>query len=185
MNEEQLILLLKNSPSKGLEAAMIQYGGLVKWIVLKIIGNKQEDVEECISDTFVGLWQNIHRFDPSQNSSLKNYLCGIARHTALDRRRKLNRFDELIPLDEVTFGLEIQVDFTDHLLKDINAKILQEAIDELPPPDREIFIYRYYFYEKVADIAQRLSLDSKTVENKLYRGKQKLKDLLIKGGIIL
>ncbi|WP_027399469.1 sigma-70 family RNA polymerase sigma factor [Anaerovorax odorimutans] len=183
MNDDQIILLLENSPSKGLEAAINQYGDLVKWITLKIIGNNQQDLEECVSDTFVRLWQSIHRFDKSKNISLKNYLCGIARHTALDYRRKIGRSGDLLPLEEVE--LKIDTDIADEISNNINAEIIKSAIDSLPPPDKEIFIYRYYFYEKISDIAGRLSIDAKTVENKLYRGRKKLKTILEKGGIII
>ena len=183
MSDKQLILLLKNNPSKGLEAAMDLYGGLVKWVILKIIGDNQEDLEECVSDTFVRLWQSIDRYDLEKNISLKNYLCGIARHIALDYRRKSNKYGEILPIEEVS--LDIEIDFVNEISKNMNAEIIQDAINQLPPPDKEIFIYRYYFFEKVPDIAVKLSLDNKTVENKLYRGKQKLRNRLLEGGIII
>ena len=47
MNDTKLVNLLKNNPSKGLEAAVQKYSGLVKTIVLRIIGyDNQRDVEE-------------------------------------------------------------------------------------------------------------------------------------------
>lgn len=187
MQDNQLIHLLKNAPSEGLKTAIDLYGGLVKWVVVKIIGNQQEDIEECVSDTFLRLWQSIDRFDPTKNITLKSYLCGIARHTALDYRRKLQRTNELIPYEEAVLDWEVmpQEDISAQVSDHINAQLIQTAIDQLPPPDKEIFIYRYYFYNKVADIAERLSLDQKTVENKLYRNKKKLKDFLLKKGVIL
>ena len=51
--------------------------------------------------------------------------------------------------------------------------------------DKEVFIDRYYFNMPVKDIAKREGLKEKKVENILFRGKKKLKEALLKGGILL
>jgi RNA polymerase sigma-70 factor (ECF subfamily) len=184
MNDNQLILLLKNRPQEGLTKAIDLYGGSVKWIIQKIIGNtREQDVEECISDTFVKLWKNIDRFQINNGVLLKSYLYGIARHTALDCRRKYQSQQETLSIEEN--DLEVNLDFTDEMAKAENARIVQEAVDALPEPDRKIFILRYFLQERTNSIAEALSLSPKTVENKLYRGKKVLKDSLVERGIIL
>lgn len=184
MNEDQLRELLMQNPAAGLEAAISQYGTSVRWIVKKIVGtNKQQDIEECVSDTFVRLWQGIGQFDADKGTSLKSYLFGIARHTALDYRRKSLRLGELVPMEEAE--LSVSVDFEENMARSINSRLLQETIRELPPPDKEIFVSRYFMGERVTDIAQRLGLSQKAVENKLYRGKKGLKNALMERGIIL
>ncbi|WP_130862931.1 RNA polymerase sigma factor [Bacilliculturomica massiliensis] len=184
MNDKQLILLLRNAPSEGLSKAIDLYGGQVKWIAAKIIGGgREQDVEECVSDAFVRLWQNIDRYDGESGTPLKSYLFGIARHTALDYRRKNEKAGDLLPIEEN--DLEVNIDFADQMAGDANRRILQESIDGLGEPDRQIFILRYYLGERVSAIAERLSLQPKTVENKLYRGKKTLKNALIERGIII
>ncbi|QHI73148.1 RNA polymerase sigma factor [Aminipila terrae] len=185
MNDDnQLIQLIKKNPQEGLSAAIDLYGSTIKWIVIKIIGHwNSQDIEECISDIFVKLWMNIDNFKIESNISLKSYLCGIARHTAIDYLRKAKLHFEIIPIEENDIGLS--VDFTDELAKQTNCLILQEAVDALPEPDREIFILRYYFHERINSIAQSLCLSPKAVENKLYRGKKVLRDSLIERGIII
>ncbi|MBR0598007.1 RNA polymerase sigma factor [Sinanaerobacter chloroacetimidivorans] len=183
MDDQQLIDLLKSSPSKGLAEAIEKYGGAVKWITIKIIGNRPEEIEECISDIFCKLWKNIEQFDPNRGIPLKSYLYGIARHTALDYRRKMQKSEDLLPIEEIE--LDIEVNYEEETAKTINKEIIRQTIDEMPSPDKEIFIYRYYFFKKISEIAFKLSLDNKTVENKLYRGRQRLKDHLIERGIII
>ncbi|MBN7772023.1 RNA polymerase sigma factor [Clostridium aminobutyricum] len=184
MNDNELILLLKSDPQEGLTKAIDLYGGTVKWIIQKIIGNHcQQDTEECVSDTFVKLWQGIDRFQNDNGVLLKSYLYGIARHTAIDFCRKRNAQEELFPIEENDLG--IHVDVTEELAKSENIRILQEAVDALPEPDRKIFIRRYFLQERINAIAESLSISPKVVENKLYRGKKVLKDSLIERGIIL
>ena len=53
-----------------------------------------------------------------------------------------------------------------------------DALDTLKEPEREIMIRRYFFNEKVKIISEKMNLQSKEIENKLYQGKLKLKSLL-------
>ncbi len=183
MNDDKLIKLIKNNPSKGLSAAIEHYGPLVKTIVVRIIGyENQQDVEESVSDVFVELWKSADNFSP-EKGNLKNYIISIARHVGINTyRRKLNKH-ELIPLEEN--DLEIDLDLENEVSKTINKDIIKDTIDNLPQPDKDIFIRRYYLFESVKEIASSLNLNPKAVENKLYRGKTRLKTALMDRGIIL
>lgn len=183
MNDAKLVDLLKHNPSKGLELAVDKYSGLVKTIVVRIIGyDRQEDVEETVSDVFVELWKSIDNFD-SEKGQLKNYIISIARFVSLNTyNRKILKHD-LIPLEEDEF--ELDVDLDNEVSKSINKEIIKVTIKSLPHPDKDIFIRRYYLFESVKEIAQNLNLTPKSVENKLYRGKEKLKAALIENGIII
>ena len=183
MNDAKLVDLLKHNPSKGLETAVNQYSGLVKTIVVRIIGyDKQQDVEETVSDVFVELWKSIDNFNP-EKGQLKNYIISIARYVSLNTYNRKILKHEMIPLEEDE--LEFDVDLENEVSKSINKEIIKETIKSLPHPDKDIFIRRYYLFESIKEIAQNLDLTPKSVENKLYRGKEKLKAALIKNGIIL
>lgn len=184
MKDDQLISLIKSNPHEGLSNTIDLYGGSVKWIILKILGSCNcQDIEECESDVFVKLWKNIDNFNGTFNISLKSYLYGIARHTAIDYLRKTKSHIDVIPIDENDIGFSI--DFADQIAKETNSRILQEVVEALPEPDRKIFILRYYFQERINSIAESLSLSPKTIENKLYRGKKVLREALIERGIII
>ena len=181
-NDRQLALLLKNDPARGLEAALDRYGGAVKVICAAILGPEdRQEVEEAVADSFVALWKGLDRYDPER--PLSAWLYGIARRTALERRRKLGR---VLPFQELTEELPGQeANLTDQAAAQENARLLRQAVTELPPPDKEIFIRRYYLYETVNGIAARLGLPPKTVENKLCRGRQRLRRTLMERGVIL
>ena len=50
-------------------------------------------------------------------------------------------------------------------------------------PDRSVFVLRYFYFFSVKDIALELDIDSKKVENILYRKKALLRKLLVERGI--
>lgn len=187
--DEALLATIKENPSEGISIALRTYGGAVKTICRNVLGEgASEDIEECMSDVFTELWKNAERIDLSRGT-LKSYVYGIARHKAIDMRRR-NELRRAETIDEegllnVEEALTINVDFADEMAGKQNAAIVQAAVDAMPEPDREIFIQRYFFFEKVKDIAERLELSPKTVENKLSRGKKGLQKDLLERGIVL
>ena len=106
MEERELLNCLNEDVSLGMELVIRQYGSAVKTICRSILsGYSKEDIEETVSDTFVGLWQSKDKIQLIEGHGLKEYLYGIARRTALNRRRSLankhplhniNTADELV-----------------------------------------------------------------------------------------
>lgn len=180
--DRQLALLLKNDPARGIAGAMARYGGPVKTICAAILGDGDpREVEEAVADSFVALWRGAERYDPEQ--PLSSWLYGIARRTALNRRKKLGRAAPFRELEEELPGED--GDLTGQAAERENARLLRQAVEELPPLDREIFIRRYYLYEKASDIAAKVNLSPKAVERRLARGREKLRATLTERGVSL
>ena len=181
--EKRVIGLLKKSPEEGISMTIDIYGPAVKTLCTNILSNlEKEDIEEAISDTFFKLWKNIDNFQLNKNKSLKSYIYAIARNVCFDKLRSLNLNSSLFDIDENNLGISVNME--DEYDKIHNEKIIKETLDKFEEPDRSIFILRFFYFEKVKNIALKLNLDEKRVENILYRSKSKLKEKLIKGGII-
>lgn len=182
INEESILLMLKNSPGEGISMALDAYGGPVKTICKNILFDcSQEDIEEAVADSFVGLWKSIDKFNRNGDYSLKSYLYGIARHTALDKRRTIKKEAGTLPVEEVV--IDAAIDLESDFAKKLNDNIVHNSVDSMDEPMRSVFILRYFYFEKVNDIARRLGLTPKVVENHLYRGKSKLRCELLERGI--
>ncbi len=179
MEDERIIELLK-SDEGGLELARKKYSSLVMKICRGFLSS-EFDAQEACADCFIRLWKTRREID-ADKSSLKTYICMLARHSAIDRARKeKNRVT--VPIEEDDLGLD--VDYEDEAAKRINMKIIADCVRSMPSPAREVFIERYYYCRSVKEIAVRFGLKPKKVENILARDKKKLKAALLKGGIIL
>lgn len=187
--EQRLLLLIRQQPEQGLAEAISQYGGLVQAVVRRVLGNDcRQDVEECVSEVFWRLYQAVGQSGQFEaGRSLKSYLCGIARHVALDRCRRLSRtaWQELSPEENVSFVSAAGADPAEQLAASDQKWLVQQCVDAMPQPDRDIFILRYYFGEQVKNIAVRLGLEAKAVENRLYQGRRRLKKTLMERGVEL
>lgn len=179
ISDRELIDLLQSDPARGLEQAIDRYGGAVKTICAAILGaNRPEEVEEAVSDSFVALWRGLARYDPAR--PLTGWVYGIARRTALSRRRAVERAGQWEALPEALEAPD--ADPADRAAARQQADRLRRAIGQLSQPDREILVRRYYLYQTVNEIAAAMSLAPKAVENKLCRTRQRLRRKLQKGG---
>ena len=125
MNDVDLKQLIIDNPEKGLASALELYAPLVKSVVRRLIGvDSRQDIEECVADVFFKLYIGISDFDPMQGT-IKGYLCGIARYTALDYRRKNSKSKSLFSDSENEIG--IYYDPADSIEEKANSRILKQT----------------------------------------------------------
>lgn len=168
-------------PEEGMALMIDRYGGQVKTICAAILsGYSREDIEDAAAQSFISLWQNIGRYSPSKGTSLRSYLYGIARKTALMKRRSDPLLREL-PLEAWTEDISPSAE--EIFLSELEEQELHRAVEEMEEPARTVFILRYFYFEKVGAIAEKLNIPRKKAENILHREKQKLRRILEKRGI--
>lgn len=81
---------LKRHNEKALEFVVQEYGGQVKAAVCKNLSGMPEEIEECMDDVFMDVWNNIDRFDESKGS-FRNWITAIARFRSIDYLRRYSR----------------------------------------------------------------------------------------------
>lgn len=182
MNDITAAARLKARDEAMIREIILKYSKLlwpIAWAVLQNTGTEQ-DVEECIADVFIGLWQQPERFDPSRGT-LKSWLCMVTRCTAIDRYRALSR-RRTVPLDGAMMAGRMGLQ--DALIQEETRQELAKAVHSLGEVEREILIRRYYHEQKPRQIATALGLSVKQVENHLFRSKRKLRKAIspCKGG---
>lgn len=178
MQDERILWGIQNREEDVMAKVMGKYSRLLWPIaaaVLEGVGDER-DVEECVADAFVYLWQNSGKFN-LEKGSIKTLLCIVARSRAMDRRRALLRH-QTVPLEDVIqrsgFGLQ------EAFLKEESRRELNDAVNGLEEPAREIMLRRYYYAQKPKEIALALGLTVKQVDNYLYRAKHQLRQVLVR-----
>ena len=176
MDDSNLAELLRSDSEEALTYIIEAYSKLLWVIVGGILSHAGtiEDIEECISDTFVSLWQKPKAFDPGKGS-LKTFLAVIARRRALDKLRHLTK-NKTIGLDDAIPATGD--DLFEQTAKRDQSKELFEAVCRLGEPDKEILIRRFFFDEKPSAIAEKTKIPVKEVKNRLYQSKQRLRKTL-------
>ena len=176
MNDEKVRESVSRGQGEVMNFVIDKYSRLLWPIasaVLKNVGSEQ-DVEECVADTFIYFWQHPEKFDPARGS-LKSWLCLVVRSRAVDRYRQISRHGEL-PLEEAV--LSVSAGLQEELMSRETRQELVAAINALGEPGREILVRRYYYGQKPRAIALALGMTVKQVDNFLYRAKRQLRQAL-------
>lgn len=178
MTDKELLKKLKKDKSSGLSAVINLYSGLLYKIAANVIlplGTK-EDVEECVSDSFLAFYGEIDKID-LERASIKAYLAVITKRRAIDFYRKLKKASELIS-DEDTESLPSPEDFT---LAEERKSVVMNALLNLGEPDKTIVTRKFYLGETAAEIGKALGMSEDAVQKRIERSKNKLKAEL--GGV--
>ncbi len=181
MNDEAMISAIIRRDERVLSLCIQKYSRLLWKIAASVLNGaaSAQDVEECVADVFIYLWQHPEKYDPNR-AKLASWLSVIARSRAVDRYRRIVRNRE-IPLEDVIAGYMQSTAATADSQEEKNEK-LRFCIGELEEKEKELIVRRYYYGQKPAQIAVALDMPRKQVENRLYHARQKLKKMMERQG---
>lgn len=181
MRDDIIIQAIASGDEDAMGRIINKYSRLLWPIASAVLCNvgSEQDVEECVADAFIYLWEHPQRFD-SKRGTLKSLLCIIARSRAIDRYREIMRKGTL-PLEEAV--LSAGAGMQEALLQEETRQEVLAAVKALEEPNREILLRRYYHDQKPKEIALAMNLTVKQVDNSLFRSKRQLREaFMAKGG---
>lgn len=136
-----------------------------------IVGSRTES-EELVQDVFLKLWNNREKIDISR--SVDAYIFTIARHHAFNHLRA--RHSHVMIDEDVNLVASTETD-QGLLVKELEASI-QAALLELPHQRQRVFRLSRVEGLPNSEIARRLSISVKTVENHITLALKSLRQTL-------
>ena len=85
VQEQEMIAQLLQKDERGMEALLLHYGPLMRYIIAPILPDPQ-DLEECLSEVSMRVWSRVAQFDPARGSWTA-WLTAITRNTARNYQR--------------------------------------------------------------------------------------------------
>ena len=182
MEDLLIIRLLFQRSEMAISALQQKFGGLCRSVISRILTDGR-DIEECISDTYLRVWNSI---PPQRPDRLDSYLARIARNAALDRydynTASMRHTDLTLAYEELAMFLPSREKETDAV--EFRA-FINRFLRGLPVMSRMMFIRRYWYGESIADIAYAFDCSEEKVKSILFRIRKKLRDAMIKEEIYL
>ena len=176
--DQDIIELLVRKDQRGVELIAQRYEKLIRYIAVTILQNRETEVEECINDVYMKLWEHGVQYD-YEKASFKTYLKAITRNTALNYLRKLRKLEELEGMDETN---TLQSEYIDYYNSPEQKMIFQEEVQvlnhilrELKKKEKELVLRRFYYLQSTKQIAQAMRMSENAVDSKLSRLRKKIK----------
>ena len=183
MNEKIIDLLFQRSEI-ALKEISSKYGNLLHSIAYRVLPS-YDDVEECINDTLLEIWNTV---PPNNPDSISSYACMIVRRKAIDRvrfytakKRGGKEYElALSEIDECVFSVDEMALDENNLLD-----LIREFLDKLNIPERNIFMSRYFGFESINEIACKHSISENAINIRLSKIRKKLKIHLKERGVFI
>jgi RNA polymerase sigma-70 factor (ECF subfamily) len=135
-----------------------------------------EEARDVAQEAFVKAWLALPKYRP-EAGSWRAWLCRIAVNLAIDRQR---RERPRLSLDEdwpdAARGPAEQAE------ADLRAQAVRRALAQLPPASRATLVLNEYEGLSYAEIAAALDIPLGTVMSRLHYARQRLRELLVRGG---
>lgn len=184
ISDEAIVELYWNRNEKAIKETDKKYGGYLLTIAYNIVRNKQ-DSEECLNDTYLGTWNQI---PPTRPQIFRVFLSKIMRNIAVDRFRKTNAAKRVptelcVSLEELNDSLPASLTLEEELEIKETAKKLSTFIRTLEEREEFAFVCRYYYADRISDIAKMLQVSTATVFRILSEVRTRLKEYLEKEGV--
>lgn len=170
MTDKELLALYGTDESKAVGETVRLYLPYVRAIVSdKLAAFGSEDIEECVSDIFIGFWRSVERVDLSRGS-VRAYLCVLAKSTALRRREQLAR-RQTVERDEFPDGIGSPP-------SEQERDELFEALSLVGEDDRRLIMMKYYLGMTYREIAAQLSVSENAAKMRTERALARLRKKL-------
>ena len=184
MKDHEIIALFFERSERAITELISKYGAAIKNVASNILKDPQ-DAEESVSDTYLTVWNQI---PPTKPKYLGAYSCRIARNLSLKRfyantAEKRNSYYD-VALDELEETIPaLSTVESAYDVKEL-TQYLNQFLKTLSREDRYLFMRRYWFGDKIGDIAESLNMTPHKASVRLFRLRQKLQDYLKKEGMI-
>jgi len=184
LKDHEIIALFFARSERAITELTAKYGAAIRNVASNILKDAQ-DAEEAANDTYLAMWDRI---PPARPKYLGAYSCRVARNISLNRfyantARKRNSYYD-VALDE----LEETIPALSTVESVYDAReltmYLNRFLENLSKEDRYLFLRRYWYGDKISDIAENLNVTPHKASVRLFRLRQKLQELLKKEGMI-
>lgn len=149
------------------------------------IVHSDPDCDECLNDTYLGTWNAI---PPARPNVLQAFISKIMRNIAVDKMREMHAArripsELIVSLDEIGGVLSYSISPDEERTIATIAEILNTFLRGLDARRQLIFVCRYYYCDRISEIAGMLETSERTVFRALAEMREDLRRMLEKEGI--
>ncbi len=167
----------KNGDSQAFEQLVVLYHTAVYQLLWRMLerSSGQARVEDLVQETFLRVFRSLSRFERGGSAKLSTWILTIATRLALNELRNQKK---TVRFEDTTNDLSSGDRPDEAFQKRRVAAAIREAVANLSPEHRAVFVLREYHGLEYAEIAGALQIDLGTVKSRLSRARGALRKSL-------
>ncbi len=177
MDDEALLLRAQRGDREALRGFCLAHWQEGFRLALLIAGSR-ELAEEALQETWVGLMEGLHRFDPARGSA-RGWFLGILRRQVAAQRRARRRRPTSLELPDLLLSQELSPEGSTER-REARASLLK-AMESLPPEDREVLAGYWLLGWDARTLGEILGVSPEAARQRAHRSLLALKALLGSG----
>ena len=179
LSDEALLSLVASSDEDALAALYDRFGRVAYGLALRILRD-QALAQDAVQEAFLGVWRNADRF-LAERAKASTWILTLVHRRAVDlvRREDIRRGEPLERAPEPTEPKTAE----DEASLGFQRRVVQEALSQLPPEQREAIELGYYGGLTQSELAERLDQPLGTIKSRMFTGLSRLRDLLDQAGL--
>ena len=184
LSDEQIIDLYFAREERAIAETDRKYCQYLYAVAYNILANEQ-DVEECLQDTYLRVWNSV---PPERPRLFHAFLAKITRNVSLNRYKAAKRQKRVpcevsVSLDELGECVSEHTDLAHEVHSATVAQVLNRYLDGVSERRMYVFVSRYFYSLTIPQIAKRLSCSIALVNKELAAIRRELREVLKKEGI--
>lgn len=165
---QALVEIGENRDEAAFALVYTHFAGRVKSFLIGK-GMQENTADELMQEIMLIVWRRAESYDPAK-AAASTWIFTIARNRRIDHLRGNSRVE--IELDDVTLERGLNSDLEDNTMEAEAAltqqtKKMYEAMDDLPPEQKQVMHLSYFRGQSHGDIAQWLGLPVGTVKSRI------------------
>ncbi|HKQ61705.1 MAG TPA: sigma-70 family RNA polymerase sigma factor [Candidatus Polarisedimenticolaceae bacterium] len=186
MSDEDLLIAVQAGDTDSLSVLVSRWERPLYRFVYRLL-LRREDARDVCQETFLRILRKADRFE--RGSRFSTWMYQIALNLCRDQIRRRKRWSLVLsdapPPESVAQGLALGPDVDDPSRaterREASAALLQ-ALDQIPPEQREVLVLKEFEGLKFREIAELLRCPESTVKSRMYYGLNGLRQALTKQG---
>jgi RNA polymerase sigma-70 factor (ECF subfamily) len=179
LSDEALLSLVAAADEDALAALYDRFGRVAYGLARRIL---RDDVlaQDAVQEAFLGIWRNADRF-LAERAKASTWILTLVHRRAVDlvRREESRRGEPLERAPEPAASSTTE----DEASLGFRRRLVQEALSQLPPEQREALALGYYGGLTQSELAERLGQPLGTIKSRMFTGLTRLRDLLAQAGL--
>jgi len=179
LSDEAVLSLVASSDDQALAELYDRFGRVAYGLALRILRDEAL-AQDAVQEAFLAVWRSADRF-LAERAKASTWILTLVHRRSVDlvRREDRRRGEPLESAaepaapttteDEATLGFE--------------RRVVQEALAQLTPEQRETLELGYYGGLTQTELAEQLGQPLGTIKSRMFTGLSRLRDLLAEAGL--